>query len=52
MPVRPVRILALSQATVMLLAGEPVGERDIDWNFVSSSPERIQQARADGRRGG
>ena len=31
----------------MLLAGEPVGERFVEWNFVSSSRERIQQAKAD-----
>jgi hypothetical protein len=31
----------------MLLAGEPLGERFIEWNFVSSSRERIQQAKAD-----
>jgi len=35
----------------MLLGGEPVGERFIEWNFVSSSQERIQQAKADWRAG-
>lgn len=34
-------------AIVMLLGGEPVGERFIYWNFVSSSKERIEQAKAD-----
>lgn len=34
-------------AVVMALGGEPVGPRFIDWNFVSSSQERIEQARAD-----
>lgn len=34
-------------AVVMSLGGEPVGPRFIDWNFVSSSRERIEQARAD-----
>jgi redox-sensitive bicupin YhaK (pirin superfamily) len=38
---------ALSDAVVMALGGEPVGPRYIDWNFVSSSQERIEQARAD-----
>ena len=40
-------IAALSDAVVMALGGEPVGPRYIDWNFVSSSQERIDQARAD-----
>ncbi len=31
----------------MLLGGEPVGPRFIEWNFVSSSKERIEQAKAD-----
>ncbi|MCE3288520.1 MAG: hypothetical protein K0R83_532 [Caulobacter sp.] len=38
-------------STVMLLGGEPVGPRFIDWNFVSSSKERIDQAKADWRAG-
>ena len=38
-------------ALVMLLGGEPVGERFIEWNFVSSSKERIEQAKADWRAG-
>jgi redox-sensitive bicupin YhaK (pirin superfamily) len=40
-------IAALTDAVVMALGGEPVGPRYIDWNFVSSSQERIDQARAD-----
>ena len=31
--------------------GEPIGERYLDWNFVSSSRERIEQAKADWRAG-
>lgn len=50
-PGRPVRFRALTRATVMLLGGEPVGERFIEWNFVSSSRERIEQAKADWRAG-
>lgn len=42
---------ALEPSVVMLLGGEPVGERFIDWNFVSSSKDRIQQARADYKAG-
>ena len=39
------------RAIVMLLGGEPIGERFIEWNFVSSSKERIAQAKADWRAG-
>jgi redox-sensitive bicupin YhaK (pirin superfamily) len=42
---------ALQPSTVMVLGGEPVGERFIEWNFVSSSKERIEQAKADWRAG-
>lgn len=40
-----------SPAVVMILGGEPLGERYIEWNFVSSSRERIEQAKADWRAG-
>jgi redox-sensitive bicupin YhaK (pirin superfamily) len=40
-------IKALEQSTLMLLGGEPVGERFIWWNFVSSRKERIEQAKED-----
>lgn len=46
-----ISITAVTAAVVMLLGGEPVGERFIDWNFVSSSKERIEQAKADWRAG-
>ncbi|MGH8709249.1 MAG: pirin family protein [Burkholderiales bacterium] len=42
---------ARTPSTLMLLGGEPVGERYIEWNFVSSSKERIEQAKADWRAG-
>jgi redox-sensitive bicupin YhaK (pirin superfamily) len=42
---------APTPATVMLLGGEPVGERFIEWNFVASSKARIEQAKADWRAG-
>ncbi|MGE4062166.1 MAG: pirin family protein [Rhodospirillaceae bacterium] len=38
---------ARTPANVMLLGGEPVGERLLYWNFVSSSKERLEQAKAD-----
>ena len=46
-PGRAATVRALGDAVVMALGGEPVGPRYIDWNFVSSSKERIEQARAD-----
>ena len=48
---QPAVVKALSTATVMLLGGEPVGPRFIDWNFVSSSKQRLEQAKADWRAG-
>ena len=48
---RPVVITASRPAILMLLGGEPIGERFIEWNFVSSSKERIAQAKADWRDG-
>ena len=44
-------VRALTPVTLMLLAGERIGPRFLDWNFVSSSQERIEQARADWRAG-
>lgn len=46
---RPVTIRASSPARLMVLGGENVGPRHIEWNFVSSSRERIEQAKADWR---
>ena len=41
-----------SAARVMLLGGEPMdGQRHIWWNFVSSSKERIEQAKEDWKAG-
>lgn len=44
-------VSASSSATLMILGGEPLGERYLEWNFVSSSKERIEQAKADWRAG-
>jgi redox-sensitive bicupin YhaK (pirin superfamily) len=44
-------IKAKTPATLMLLGGEPLGERFIWWNFVSSRKERIEQAKADWKEG-
>jgi redox-sensitive bicupin YhaK (pirin superfamily) len=48
---QPVVFTCVTPATVMLLGGEPIGERFIEWNFVSSSRARIEQAKADWRAG-
>ena len=43
---------ASGHARMMLLGGEPLeGRRHIWWNFVSSSPERIEQAKDDWKSG-
>jgi redox-sensitive bicupin YhaK (pirin superfamily) len=42
---------AIETSTVMVLGGEPVGERFIFWNFVSSSKDRLEQAAADWKAG-
>ena len=44
-------VTASGDARVMLLGGEPVGPRFIEWNFVASSRERLAQAKADWRAG-
>ena len=45
------RVRAAEQSTVMVLGGEPVGERFIYWNFVSSSKVRLAQAASDWKAG-
>ncbi|MDP1911420.1 MAG: pirin-like C-terminal cupin domain-containing protein, partial [Hyphomicrobium sp.] len=43
-----ISVLAASQARIILLGGEPMdGPRHIWWNFVSSSKDRIDAAKAD-----
>ena len=44
-------ILATENTTLMMLGGEPLGERFIWWNFVSSRKERIEQAKEDWKQG-
>jgi redox-sensitive bicupin YhaK (pirin superfamily) len=44
-------IIAKEKTTLMLLGGEPLGERFIWWNFVSSRKERIEQAKEDWKQG-
>jgi redox-sensitive bicupin YhaK (pirin superfamily) len=44
-------LVAKEPSTLMLLGGEPLGERFIWWNFVSSRRERIEQAKEDWKQG-
>lgn len=44
-------IVSKEHTTLMLLGGEHVGDRYIWWNFVSSSKERIEQAKEDWKQG-
>ncbi len=43
--------VANADSRVMIIGGESVGERHLYWNFVSSSEDRIEQARDDWREG-
>ena len=40
-------VQATTSSVLTLLGGAPIGERFIEWNFVSSTRERIAQAKAD-----
>jgi redox-sensitive bicupin YhaK (pirin superfamily) len=44
-------IIAKEPSALMLLGGEPLGERFIWWNFVSSRIDRIEQAKEDWKQG-
>lgn len=46
-----VELMALTDSHVVMIGGEPLSERHIYWNFVSSRPERIEQAKADWKAG-
>lgn len=45
------RATAIEPSSVMVLGGDPIGERFLLWNFVSSSKERLEQAKADWQAG-
>lgn len=47
----PVELTALEDTHFVVIGGEHLGERHIYWNFVSSRPERIEQAKADWKNG-
>ncbi|MFA7505952.1 MAG: pirin family protein [Burkholderiaceae bacterium] len=42
-------VTARAPSVLMAIGGDPIGPRFIDWNFVSSRKERIEQAKADWR---
>ncbi|HZW40312.1 MAG TPA: pirin family protein [Ignavibacteriaceae bacterium] len=44
-------IITKENSTLMALGGDPLGERFIWWNFVSSRKERIEQAKEDWKQG-
>lgn len=44
-------ITAAEPSEVMALGGEPIGERFLYWNFVSSSKARLEEAKADWQAG-
>ena len=43
--------MAKRHSSVMVLGGEPIGERHLLWNFVSSSKDRLAQAASDWKAG-
>lgn len=45
------RVVAIERSIVMVLGGDPVGERFLLWNFVSSSKDRLAQAASDWKEG-
>ncbi len=50
-PGQEATVTASDDAIVMALGGEPVGERFMFWNFVSSSKDRLEQAKEDWKQG-
>jgi redox-sensitive bicupin YhaK (pirin superfamily) len=50
-PTAEPKIISTSSTVIMMLGGEPLGERFIWWNFVSSRKERIDQAKEDWKQG-
>jgi hypothetical protein len=44
-------VKAIEPSVLIFLGGDLIGERHVEWNFVSSSKQRIEQAKADWRAG-
>ncbi|MBC3764729.1 pirin family protein [Neptunicella marina] len=47
-----IAIQAETHCTVIVIGGDNLGKRYLDWNFVSSNPQRIEQARNKWKNGG
>ena len=45
------RLEAASELRAMVIGGDPLGRRHMWWNLVSSSRERIEQAKDDWKHG-
>lgn len=50
-PGAPLTLRSERGARIALIGGEPLGTRHLSWNFVSSSRERLEQAKRDWREG-
>ena len=50
-PQKTVRLHARKDSRVMVIGGDPLGNRQIWWNFVSSSKDRIEKAKTDWKEG-
>lgn len=50
-PGKSVVLSAVEESRVMVIGGESLGERQLWWNFVASSQDRINQAKADWQAG-
>lgn len=46
-PGSALKLLAQEDSHVLIIGGDPLGKRTVWWNFVSSSRERIEQAKKD-----
>lgn len=46
-----VKLQASADSRVMVVGGDALGKRTVWWNFVSSSRERIEQAKLDWKEG-
>jgi redox-sensitive bicupin YhaK (pirin superfamily) len=50
-PERGVVLTATTRSRIAIIGGENIGHRHIEWNFVSSRKERIEQAKRDWKEG-
>ncbi len=48
---KAVQLQASEDSRFMVIGGNPLGKRTVWWNFVSSSKDRIEQAKADWKEG-